>query len=115
MGKVNNQKTPSFISRIIFSNQKAKGAIPNFKKQNTSTKISEKRLKNQEKSNNKEKNSWKSRYLKNGKREFWEKLTKENGNKETDIKTKQHQNLIREKSWRKTIKHPNIQEIILKK
>lgn len=53
--------------------------------------------------------------MKNGKREFWEKLTKENGSKETDIKIKQHQNLIREKSWRNTNKHPKAQETILKK
>lgn len=115
LGKVNNQKTPSFISKIIFSNQKAKGAIPSFKKQNTNTKTSKKKLKNQKKSNNREKNSWKSKYLKNGKREFWEKLTKEKGNRETDMKIKQHQNLIREKSCINTNRHPNSQEVPLKK
>ncbi len=99
LGKVSNQNTPSFISKIIFSSQKAKGAIPNFKKQNIITNKLEKNLKDQEKRRKREKSSWKSKYLKKGKREFWEKLTKENGSKEIDIKTKQHQRLIREKSW----------------
>lgn len=115
LGKVSNQNTPSFISKIIFSNQKAKGAIPSFKKQNIITNMWEKMLKNQENNNKREKNSWKSKYLKNGKRDLKEKLTKENGSRETDIKTKQHQNLIREKSWKKRNEQPNIQEVNLKK
>lgn len=40
---------------------------------------------------------------------------KEKGNRETDIKIKQHQNLTREKSWKKTKKQPNSQETNLKK
>lgn len=84
---------------MIFSNQKAKGAMPNFKKQKINTSTPEEILKNQEKSNKREKISWKIRYLKKGKREFWEKLIKEKGNRETDIKIKQHQRLISEKSW----------------
>lgn len=99
LGKVSSQNTPSFISKMIFSNQKAKGAIPNFKKQNIITNKLEKNLKNQEKRRKSEKSSWKIKYLKKGKREFWEKLIKENGSKEMDIKIKQHQRLMREKSW----------------
>jgi hypothetical protein len=57
LGKVSNQKTPSFISIIIFSNQNAKGAIPILKKENTITKEEGKKLKNQEKSNKREKSS----------------------------------------------------------
>ena len=98
LGKVNNQKTPSFISKIIFSNQKANGAIPILKKQKIITKKEEKKLKNQENNNKREKSSWKSKYLKKGNKEFWLKLIKEKGNNETDINTRQHQNLIKEKS-----------------
>lgn len=36
-GKVSNQNTPSFISKIIFSNQKARGATPILKKQKIRT------------------------------------------------------------------------------
>lgn len=115
LGKVKSQKTPSFISKIIFSNQKAKGAIPNLKKQNIITNIWEKISRHQENISKREKISWKIKYLKKGKREFLEKLTKQKGNKETDIKIRQHQNLIREKSWQNKKKHPNNQEIILKK
>lgn len=89
--------------------------MPNFKKQKIKTNVCEKILKNQEKSNKREKNSWNNKYLKYGKREFKEKLISEKGNKETDIKIKQHQNLIKEKSWRKRNKHPNNQEVNPKK
>jgi hypothetical protein len=57
LGKVSNQNTPSFISKIIFSNQKAKGAIPNFRKQNIITNKLEKNLKNQENRRKREKSS----------------------------------------------------------
>jgi len=57
LGKVSNQNTPSFISKIIFSSQKAKGAIPNFKKQNIITNKLEKNLKDQEKRRKREKSS----------------------------------------------------------
>ena len=99
LGRVSIQKTPSFISKTIFSNQKAKGAIPILKKQKIITSTEEKGEKNQENNKKREKSSWKRRYLKKQNRELWLKLIKEKGNKETDINTKQHQNLIREKSW----------------
>lgn len=96
---MSNQKIPSFISKIIFSNQKAKGAIPILKKQKTITNMEGKKEKNQENSKRIEKSSWKSKYLKKQNNEFWLKLIKEKGSRETDINTRQHQNLIREKSW----------------
>jgi hypothetical protein len=42
---------------MIFSNQKARGAIPILKKEKIKTKTEEKKLKNQEKSNKRENNS----------------------------------------------------------